>query len=314
MIRIVTGGLLAALLAGLVSCSRIRQIEENRAPTPLEAYQVPPMLRGGGGRGDSEVKVTLEGGAGLSPDAVDRIRAREEDLMWTDPDNPEQGMEEMEVVIRKNARKGPWFVSYSEARRAAMREGKPLLVWFTDTQFSPLCRTLSSEVFSKGAFQQWAAREVIQVRLDFNVKGESGGTGQSAENDRIRKEDYLQSLKKRYQVRGLPTVLLLTPDGTVNSRYRGYKKTYFDFYLARLKNDATAAAELHSKWRLKMGRRGYREWEDNRGRTVFAKLLRYSKGELILVEPDGKKLRAREGKLGQEDQAWLAAEKAKRGQ
>ena len=315
MLRIVTGVLLASVAGGLVSCSRIRRMAENREPTPLEAFQVPPMLRAGsrgGPGGNAGVEVTLEDESGLTPGTVDRIRAREEDLMWTDPDNPEQGMEEMEVVIRQKSGKGPWFVSYSEGRRAAMRQGKPLLVWFTDTRFSPLCRTLSGEVFSKPVFQQWATQEVIRVRLDFNVKGESGGPGQSAENDKIRKESYLQALKKRYQVRGLPTVLLLTPDGAVSARYRGYKKTFFDFYLARLKNDTVAAAETHRKWRLNMGRRGYRDWEDNQGRTVFARLLRYSKGQMILVEPDGKKLRAREENLSEGDQAWLAAEKAKR--
>ena len=274
------------------------------------------MLQAGGRStgSNSEVKVTLDGQSELTPDLVDRIRAREEDLMWTDPDNPEQGMEEMGAITRPTARRGSWFVSYSEARRAAMREGKPLLVWFTDTQFSPLCRTLSREVFSKQGFQRWAAQEVIQVRLDFNVKGKSGGPAHSAENDRIRKENYLQALKKRYQVRGMPTVLILTPDGTVGARYRGYKKTYFDFYLARLKNDAAAAIELHGEWREKMGRRGYREWADTRGRTVFARLLRYSGGQMILVEPDGKKLRVREANLGPDDQAWLEDQKAKRAQ
>jgi hypothetical protein len=104
----------------------------------------------------------------------------------------------------------------------------------------------------------------------------------------------------------------MNPDGTVVSRYRGYKKSFFDFYLARLKNDAGRAVQLHRKWQDNMGRRGYREWKDARGRTVFAKLTQYREGDMILVEPDGKRLRARESNLSSADRAWIAAEKAKR--
>ncbi|HJM62072.1 MAG: thioredoxin family protein [Roseibacillus sp.] len=312
--RTLTGLLLVSLAVGLISsCSRIQRLSQGKPePTPTEAFKVPSMFQRDGGRANAQVKVTLEDASQLTPESADRIRDREEDLMWTDPDNPERGLEGMEEVMAEGARRGPWLTSYSQARRAAMREGKPMLVWFTDTQFSPLCRFLDAEVFSKAPFKQWASGSVVRVRLDFNVKGRSGGPGRSAMDDRVRKENYLQALKERYRVLGLPTVLVMNPDGTVVSRYRGYKKSFFDFYLARLKNDAGRAVQLHRKWQDNMGRRGYREWKDARGRTVFAKLTQYREGDMILVEPDGKRLRARESNLSSADRAWIAAEKAKR--
>ena len=250
----------------------------------------------------------------VTAENIGRLRSREADLVWTDPDNPEVGMEGMEEVMAKSARRGPWLISYSEARRAAMRQGKPILVWFTDTARSPLCRTLSAEVFSKNDFGTWAEAEVVRLRLDFNVKGVSKGPNQSAMDDQIRKENYLETLKKRYKVLGLPMVLLMAPDGTVTARYRGYDKSYFKFYLSRLKNDTEATLRHHEKWKDKMKRRNYREWEDAKGRTVFAKLARYSGGEMILVEPDGKLLKAKLENLSSADRAWIQAEKAKREQ
>ena len=313
MTRILTGLLLLHLATGLLtSCSRIARLAEGKPePTPAEAFRIPAMFRGGGDGADGQVKVTLEDASQLTPESADRIRSREQDLMWTDPDNPEEGMEEMENILVGKGNRGPWFVSYSEARRTAMRMGKPMLVWFTDTQFSPLCRHLDAEVFSKPRFAQWAAEAIVRVRLDFNVKGQSDGPGRSAEDDRVRKENYLQALKRRYKVMGFPTVLVMAPDGTVISRYRGYKKSYFDFYLGRLKNDAVRADKTHLQWRKSMGRRGYREWSDLRGRTVFARLLRYREGEMILVEPDGKRLQAREANLSVGDRAWIAEQRAK---
>lgn len=308
-----------ALLLGIVlamagsSCSRIERLT---APKPgansVDALRVPAFLRAGGRTGNSGVRVTLDDSSVLSEETSDRIKAREQDLMWTDPDNPEKSMEGMEEVMVEQGREGPWYVSYSKARRAAMRSGKPLLVWFTDTQFSPLCRSLDSEVFSKENFGEWAQGALVRLRLDFNVKGVSRGQGQSAMDDKIRKENYLEELKRRYKVQGFPTVLLLTPDGKVAARYRGYRKSYFDFYEGRLKNDTGKAVNLHADWRRSMSERGYREWTDQKGRKVFAKLSRYNSGQMILVEPDGRNIRANENRLSDADRAWVASERAKR--
>ena len=307
------------LLLGIVlamagsSCSRIERLTGPKpSANSQDAFRVPAFLRAGGRTGSSGVKVTLDNSSELSGAASDRIKAREEDLMWTDPDNPEQSMEGMEDVMAEQGREGPWYVSYSKARRAAMRSGKPILIWFTDTRFSPLCRSLDSEVFSKAAFSDWAQNTLVRLRLDFNVKGVNGGQGQSAMDDKIRKENYLGELKRRYKVQGFPTVLVLTPDGKVASRYRGYRKSYFDFYEGRLKNDTGKAANLHGEWRRSMAVRGYREWTDRKGRKVFAKLSRYNSGSLILVEPDGRKIRADESRLSDTDRAWIASERAKR--
>lgn len=299
---------------GLSSCSRLKRMAAGKQEPTRVAPPVPAQFRGAGYR-DPVARVTLED---VTPQEVTeknvgRLIEREKELMWTDPDNPETGLEGMEEIMALSAKRGPWLISFGEARRAAMREGKPILIWFTDTRSSPLCAYLSAEVFSKKEFSKWAEQEVVRLRLDFNVKGESRGQGHSAMDDKLRKEDYLEVLKKRYKVLGLPMVLLMAPDGTVTSRYRGYQKTYHDFYLSRLQNDVKIAKSHHEKWRSKMGRRGYREWNDNKGRTVFAKLSRYSGGEMILVEPDGKRLKALEKNLSSSDRAWIAEEKAKRG-
>lgn len=303
---------LVGIYLAVLSCSRVERLLKGGPEPTLTPPPVPPQLRAGGGAASEPVaRVTLETPEDLTPRAVEQIRDRERDLVWTDPDNPERGLQELSEVIAEGASRGPWHVSYQEARRTSMRQGKPLLVWFTDSQKSPICRVLSAEVFSQPEFNRWAEEEIVRLRLDFNVKGESRGR-MTSEDDRIRKEDYLEKLKERYNVRGLPTVLLLAPDGSVSSSYRGYTRTYGDFYQSRLKNDVESALEHHEKWKKRMMRRSYREWTDRDGRTVFAKLARYSAGEMILVEPDGKRLRTRLDQLSNEDQAWIATEKAKR--
>ena len=230
----------------------------------------------------------------------------DEDIVWTDPDNPDAPLPDLEETLATVKHRGPWMESYQNARKTAMRQGKPLLIWFTDTLRSPLCRVLSAELLSQQQFGSWAGENVVRLRLDFNVKDKNA-------DDRLRKAEYLGTLKKRYKAKGLPTMLVMAPDGTVTGRYRGYKRGDPEFYWGRLKNAAAAAESHHTEWKSKMERQGYRDWQDRKGRRLFAKMIRYRKGEMILVEPDGRKALAKESKLSDGDRLWIANEKAKRG-
>jgi len=237
--------------------------------------------------------------------AEEQVREREKDLLWTDPDNPEAELVHMQEVTTEGTGRQPWGVSFTEGKRSGMRTGKPLVVWFTDSKRSPMCGALSAEVFSTAEFKEWAEDEVVRVRLDFSVKGEN-------EDDRLRKRDYLEKLKERYRVLGTPAVRVMAPDGTVTGRYRGYQPSYGKFYFDRMKRDVEAARRHHEEWVAHQKRRGYRTWTDDQGRTLFAKLLRYLEGEMILAEPDGRRVRALERNLSAADRAWIEREKGKR--
>ena len=306
MIRIGAHLLAVALLGGLAACGSFQ-----KGPEPTtQAPPVPPQFRGG--EGGADVRRVSGDNPEEAAAAAEGLAQRDEGIVFLDPDNPEAGLSELSEVMSASATKGPWYLSFIEARKAAMRQGKPLVVWFTDTEKSGLCRFLSAEVFDQPEFRGWAEKEALRVRLDFNVEGISKGRDLTAEDDRLRKEDYLKKLKKRYKVLGLPTVLVMAPDGTVTGSYRGYERTYGEFYLDRMQKAAGVAASHHQKWVKKMEKRGYRVWTDNKGRTIFAKLLVYRDRTLILAEPDGNRLKARESNLSELDQQWIAAEKSRR--
>jgi hypothetical protein len=60
-------------------------------------------------------------------------------------------------------------------------------------------------------------------------------------------------------------------------------------------------------------RKGYRDWSDDQGRVIFAKLAAYKDGELVLVEPDGQRARTHERKLSAGDRVWIEDQKKLRG-
>lgn len=307
--------LMSMVLIGCAHVKRATNTLTGKRPPSVGVPEVPAHLRAGpdGGGAPPLTRVTLdEEGVPVSPMNMAREGLMpglpsEEDIRWTDPDNPDAPLEGLEETLAQaKGQSAGWEVSYTEATRRAVREGMPLLIWFTDTQRSPLCRSLSAEVFSAAAFEAFAQEHFVRLRIDFNVQGDD-------EDDRLRKKEYLATLKKRYKVNGLPTVLVMAPDGTVTGSYKGYSRGEGEFYFGRIRNATRTAEEQLVKWRASMEKKGYRVWKTRKDKQVFAKLLSYSKGKLIMVEPSGKRLEAKEKQLSDEDQEWIRAELAKRG-
>ena len=310
--------ILAITLVVGPGCSRIGRLVSGGDESAFPSPGIPRELQKNREVASPLARVSVEGGTAL-PDMGRQAGGAvaggpplggftaDEDIVWTNPDDPDAELPGLEEALAVAKKTGPWEVSYTVAKTQAMREGKPMLIWFTDTMRSPLCKFLSAEVFSTPAFEDWAGENIVRVRLDFNVKGDT-------DDERLRRKDYMQALKKRYKATGLPLVLIMAPDGTVTGRYRGYKKGAPEFYFGRLKS-AGASAERHQKdWRRKMEKKGYRTWTGRRkGKVIFAKLLRYHDEELVLVEPDGRKFRASEANLSDGDRLWIKGELAKRG-
>lgn len=238
----------------------------------------------------------LPGGAAITP---------EEDIVWA-PENPDEviggGLEELWQLPENKA----WHQSYSEASQQSRQTGKPMLIWFTDSTFSPTCRILSAELFSTSEFESWASENLIRLRVDKRISAKERHTDIG-----VRKIEYVKKLNKRYEVHGYPTVLILMPGGELRARYRGYKKGGGGYYWARMKQAVVMAQEAYGDWREKFERRGYRLWTSRGGRKTFAKLYRFRSGSVTLIDPDGKRGTTSFKRLCDADQAWIMLQKKK---
>jgi|TARA_B100000497_G_C7417974_1_gene262658 protein disulfide-isomerase len=83
---------------------------------------------------------------------------------------------------------------------------------------------LNKEVFSQAAFLDYAAEELVLVKLDFPRK-----KAQSAE---LKAQNV--ALRDQFGIRGYPTVLLLTPDGKQIDQ-TGYRLGGAEAYVKHLK-------------------------------------------------------------------------------
>lgn len=304
---------LLALGLSLSSCAKIgleRKFEAPELNSDFGETGIPQQLRSKSS--DTGVAVA-PGGNSASPQSGPAFTP-EEDIIFTDPDNPDSSLPELSTIIALEKRRGPWEESETIAKQRAAREGKPLLIWFTDSVRSPMCRALSQELFNTPVFEQWASEKLIRLRVDTNIKVDDPNLSMDEKEDRLATlKDYVTRMKKQYKILGHPSVILMNPSGEVIGRYRGYTRGQADYQMGLFKHGEAVSTHHYKEWRAGLEKKGYREWRDRKDRKVFAKLTHYSKGTLTLIEPDGVRSRTHEDKLSDADRAWIDEQKKLRG-
>lgn len=304
----------AALLLLLVpSCGPIstvagglkaRKDAGKKPDQPFGASGIPPQLRGSG--------TPVAAGGNLPAKKIEITPDNE--IAWTDPDNPDAGIPELGDLLAKQKKNTPWEEKPEIARQRSARENKPILIWFTDSQRSPACKILARELFEKREFEVWAKENFVRLRVDGNTRQKDPNLSMGDAMDKeVRTQDYVEDMKKRYKILGYPALLVLSSDGTVVGRYKGFRSGDADYTWGLLKQGQMVAQKANAEWRAGLSAKGYREWQDQSGNKVFAKLGRYASGKLSLVEPDGRRSQTTETRLSDSDREWIKQQKAARG-
>jgi protein disulfide-isomerase len=103
-----------------------------------------------------------------------------------------------------------WLTNIDEAKKVAIKEGKPLLLFFPQGDWSPLCKTLHQNIFSTEEFAKEAAGKYVLFQRSVRLAPERA---QSSE------------LMKKYNwyIPSYPTVLLVdAKTGEVLGRTVGF--------------------------------------------------------------------------------------------
>mgnify|MGYP000021452694 CR=1 FL=1 len=118
-----------------------------------------------------------------------------------------------------------WMTDFAAAQKLAGKTKKPMLVDFTGSDWCPWCVRLDKEVFAQKAFQDFAAANLILVKIDFprNVKQSNTEKQQN------------RALATKYKVSGFPTVLLMDGSGKVIGK-TGYRPGGAEAYVTHLKS------------------------------------------------------------------------------
>lgn len=106
----------------------------------------------------------------------------------------------------------PWLTDYSQALTLAQQQKKNVLVDFTGSDWCGWCMKLEADTLSKPEFLEYAQSHFVLVRLDYPRKKALPPEMKQANAE----------ISKKYNVHGFPTLLELSPDGSVLWTQRGY--------------------------------------------------------------------------------------------
>ena len=101
-----------------------------------------------------------------------------------------------------NAQELKWHTDVSEAAKISLDQKKPMLFFFTGSDWCGWCIRLQKEVFHKSEFAKWASENVILVELDFPRR--------TPQDESIRTQN--QNLQQMFDVKGYPTIWIVQPE------------------------------------------------------------------------------------------------------
>lgn len=106
------------------------------------------------------------------------------------------------ISLGVNAQDLKWHTDVSEAAKISLDQKKPMLFFFTGSDWCGWCIRLQKEVFHKPEFAKWASENVILVELDFPRR--------TPQEESLRAQN--QNLQQMFDVKGYPTIWMVQPE------------------------------------------------------------------------------------------------------
>jgi protein disulfide-isomerase len=116
------------------------------------------------------------------------------------------------LAFQLHAAGDAWLTDLEAAKATAQKENKLILMDFTGSDWCPPCKKLTAEVLSQQEFLDYAAKHFTLVELDF--------PNRKPQSDELKAAN--KKLKEQFEIKGYPTLLVITPDGKELWRKVGY--------------------------------------------------------------------------------------------
>lgn len=106
-----------------------------------------------------------------------------------------------------------WVSNYEKAKKLAKRKGKPLLIFFTGSDWCGPCKVLHKDFLKSDEFLKLADKELILYEANFPRRKDLITPQQKKMNF---------SIKRKFNINGYPTILILNSYGNEIARRSGY--------------------------------------------------------------------------------------------
>jgi protein disulfide-isomerase len=127
---------------------------------------------------------------------------------------------------RINAAENIWLTDLPKAEAQARAENKIVLMDFTGSDWCGWCMKFKKEVLDTPEFQNYAAKNVVLVELDYPHN--------KVQDNDLKKAN--AALKTQYDIHGFPTLVVLDKGGKEIGRQIGYSKGGPQVFIAKLES------------------------------------------------------------------------------
>jgi thioredoxin-related protein len=121
-----------------------------------------------------------------------------------------------------------WLINFEEAKQESKQTGKPILLYFSGSDWCGPCIKLKKEMFDSETFKEYASSHLILMQADFpRTKKNQPDKSTMAQNE---------ALAEKYNTGGVfPRVLLLNGEGKVLKEWNGYINEKPEVFIEHLK-------------------------------------------------------------------------------
>ena len=135
-------------------------------------------------------------------------------------DSTDVNVAEVEVVDKIEL---DWVATYKDALRKSKKEKKPVLIYFTGSDWCGPCKVLDKDLFHTEKFKAIADKNLVLLEVDIPRRKDIVSADKMSENL------YLQS---KYKVKAFPTLMMVNHRGKKIAEKKGYVITeyYYPFF------------------------------------------------------------------------------------
>ncbi|MBR5214375.1 MAG: hypothetical protein IKV92_08960 [Akkermansia sp.] len=267
-------------------------------PQDMAGFMGNTLLPGANNPDAINMKVTSEADLKKVEGSTD-----EDEIIWTDPDNLNESMAELNAVFEKKRQGNGWLNNYGQALKLSRRQGLPLIIWFHDSITSPKSKELGRTLLETQKFDTYCEGRVIRMKID------SGAAIDDSPGKSTRYSlSSINRLANKYGIDRRPGIVVISPyGGKVTARINGMSDYLYDVH-AEIEAGVEKAEADYRAHQKELKTKGYREWTERRGKaTIFAKLMRFDEKNnyVYLKEPGGKVTKTRLESFSKEDISYL---------
>ena len=132
-----------------------------------------------------------------------------------------------EKPATEGAEVGKWTMDAEAAKAKAKETGKPVLMNFTGSDWCYWCKLMDEKVFTQKAWQDFAAKELVLLWVDFP-------RDKSLVPEKFVKQN--KELQAKYGVTGYPTFVLLDPEGKEIGRLRANANATPEWFVGQVQD------------------------------------------------------------------------------